>query len=59
MIRAAAVKDYLVRAEGVAGDTLLTRGLGSSQPVADNDSETGRARNRRVDVVITPTAKPR
>jgi outer membrane protein OmpA-like peptidoglycan-associated protein len=52
--RAAAVKDHLVKEEGIAGDALTTKGYGSTQPVADNASDAGRARNRRVDVVIGP-----
>ena len=52
--RAEAVKAYLVRAEGIAADTLQTVGFGKTQPVADNGTDAGRARNRRVDVVITP-----
>jgi len=52
--RAAAVKDYFVTQEGIAADTLATKGFGNTQPVADNTTDTGRARNRRVDVVITP-----
>ena len=52
--RAAAVKDYFVGKEGIAAESLVTRGFGSTQPVADNGAEAGRARNRRVDVVITP-----
>lgn len=55
--RAAAVKDYSVTQEGIVGDTLTTRGFGSTQPVDDNTTETGRARNRRVDVVITPKSR--
>ena len=52
--RAAAVKAYFVAEEGIAADALVTKGFGSAQPVADNGSDAGRARNRRVDVVITP-----
>jgi outer membrane protein OmpA-like peptidoglycan-associated protein len=52
--RAAAVKDHFVRVEGIAADALATKGFGSTQPVADNGTEAGRARNRRVDVVIDP-----
>lgn len=55
--RALAVKDYLVRNEGLDSAALATQGFGSKQPVADNGSDAGRARNRRVDVVITPKAK--
>lgn len=52
--RAAAVKDYFVGSEGIDAGALATRGFGSTQPVADNGTDAGRARNRRVDVVITP-----
>lgn len=52
--RASAVKAYFVDKEGIAADALVTKGFGSAQPVADNATDAGRARNRRVDVVITP-----
>lgn len=55
--RAEAVKDHFVRVEGLPAAAMATRGFGSSQPVADNATEAGRARNRRVDVVITPAGK--
>jgi len=55
--RAAAVKDYFVSQEGVPAAGLAVKGYGKSQPVADNTTEEGRARNRRVDVVITPKGK--
>jgi len=55
--RAAAVKDYFVSQEGVPAAGLAVKGYGKSQPVADNATEEGRARNRRVDVVITPKGK--
>jgi outer membrane protein OmpA-like peptidoglycan-associated protein len=55
--RAAAVKAWFVSEEGVGADKLAVKGFGKSQPVADNGTEAGRARNRRVDVIITPKAK--
>lgn len=55
--RAAAVKAWFTGQEGVPAAGLAVKGYGKSQPVADNASEAGRARNRRVDVVITPAAK--
>jgi outer membrane protein OmpA-like peptidoglycan-associated protein len=55
--RAAAVRDYFVANEAVPADGLAVKGYGKSQPVADNGSEAGRARNRRVDVVIKPPAR--
>jgi outer membrane protein OmpA-like peptidoglycan-associated protein len=55
--RADAVKDHFVRVEGLPSAAMMTRGFGSSQPVADNATDAGRARNRRVDVVITPAGE--
>ncbi|MES2017481.1 MAG: OmpA family protein [Pseudomonadota bacterium] len=52
--RAASVRDYFVATEAVPAAGLAVKGYGKSQPVADNGSEQGRARNRRVDVVISP-----
>lgn len=49
--RAASVRDALV-ALGADAARLNVRGLGEAKPVASNDSATGRASNRRVDVVI-------
>lgn len=51
--RAAAVKAWLV-GRGVAPARLATAGMGASAPVAANDSEAGRARNRRVELVRLP-----
>jgi OmpA-OmpF porin, OOP family len=49
--RAEAVKAYLV-AKGVDGARVYTEGKGESQPVADNASAQGRAKNRRVTVEV-------
>ncbi len=51
--RADAVRNYLIGL-GVAPDRIIARGLGSSFPVASNDTAAGRQENRRVDVVIEP-----
>ena len=51
MQRAAAVKAFLVK-EGIADSRLTTRGLGESQPVASNDTDDGRAQNRRVELKV-------
>ena len=48
--RARAVADALV-ALGVAPERLQSQGFGEDRPVADNATETGRARNRRVELV--------
>lgn len=49
--RAKRVADELT-ARGIAASHLLYRGFGSSQPLASNDTEEGRARNRRVEITI-------
>lgn len=48
--RAQAVVDYLVDERGLKSEQLLAAGYGESRPIADNASEYGRARNRRVDI---------
>jgi len=50
--RAESVKRWLVEREGIAADRLATRGAGASRPVADNSTDAGRQKNRRVEVVI-------
>jgi peptidoglycan-binding protein ArfA len=50
--RANTVADFLV-AQGVARDHLVVRGLGSINPVASNDTPDGRAKNRRVEIVVS------
>ncbi len=49
--RAASTRDYLA-AHGVDSRRVAIDGHGSREPVADNTSEAGRARNRRVDILI-------
>ena len=49
--RAAAAKNFLVT-QGVPADRIRTEGLGESEPVASNDTDAGRAQNRRVEVAI-------
>lgn len=49
--RASAVRDYLVQ-RGVAATRITTEGRGSAEPVADNGTEAGRARNRRVELYL-------
>jgi len=47
--RAAAVKAYLIKDEAIKADRLETKGLGLTKPIAPNDTEENRARNRRVE----------
>ena len=51
--RASAVRDALI-SHGVAADRVTVAGYGSTRPIADNDSDAGRANNRRVEIVIQP-----
>jgi outer membrane protein OmpA-like peptidoglycan-associated protein len=50
--RAATVRDYLVGA-GVSIANVGARGLGKSDPVADNSSAAGRKLNRRVEMIVS------
>ena len=54
--RAASVQNFLV-GQGIPNKRMEVSGMGSSQPVADNGTTSGRALNRRVEVYILPNAK--
>jgi outer membrane protein OmpA-like peptidoglycan-associated protein len=49
--RAASVKAYLVENFGIADGRMRTMGLGPTQPVDTNDTDAGRQKNRRVELV--------
>ena len=49
--RAEAARDYLV-SRGVARQRIATDGRGSREPVADNNSQQGRDKNRRVEIYV-------
>lgn len=50
--RAKAVKGWLFNKGGVPLERLKTAGKGSKDPLADNDSEEGRAKNRRIEFIV-------
>jgi len=57
--RSDSVKAYLV-SKGIEKNRVYTEGKGDSQPVADNKTAQGRAKNRRVEIEVVgtrPTAK--
>jgi outer membrane protein OmpA-like peptidoglycan-associated protein len=54
--RAKAVFDYLT-SRGVDPSRLKSQGFGESNPIAPNDTEAGRAQNRRVEITIVPVTK--
>ena len=50
--RAASVKQWLVEREQIPAARMTTQGFGKTKPVAGNDTDAGRQKNRRVEVVI-------
>ena len=51
MRRAEAVKAYLI-SKGIEANRIYTEGKGESQPIADNKTKDGRAKNRRVEIEV-------
>ena len=54
--RAEAVKAFLV-SQGIEKNRIYTEGKGEKQPVADNKTKEGRAKNRRVEIEVVGTRK--
>jgi outer membrane protein OmpA-like peptidoglycan-associated protein len=55
--RAQSVADYL-SAHGVVHARIGLHGYGESQPVASNETDAGRAQNRRVEIKVVPVTQP-
>jgi outer membrane protein OmpA-like peptidoglycan-associated protein len=55
--RAQSVSDYLA-GHGVARARIGIRGYGESQPIASNETDTGRSENRRVEIKVVPITQP-
>jgi len=57
--RASTVRDFLIT-QGVSNSSIDVEGLGPDRPVASNDTTEGRARNRRVEIILSgdPVAAP-
>ncbi len=56
--RADAVRQWLIDKEGVSPARLVARGYGETRPVESNETEDGKAKNRRVDLVIVTKDAP-
>ncbi|WP_395090621.1 OmpA family protein [Vaginella massiliensis] len=54
--RAKSVVDYL-KTKGISASRLQYKGVGLSEPIADNSTKAGQAQNRRVEIAITANAK--
>lgn len=53
-VRASKVAFYLIN-RGISSERVSSEGLGENYPAASNSSKVGRAQNRRVEIVLTPT----
>lgn len=52
--RAESVQQYMINAMRIPSYRLIATGYGETRPVASNETQSGRARNRRIDIVIRP-----
>ena len=52
--RAESVQQYMINAMRIPTYRLIATGYGETRPVASNETVSGRARNRRIDIVIRP-----
>ena len=52
--RAESVQQYMINAMRIPTYRLIATGYGETHPVSSNETEAGRARNRRIDIVVKP-----
>jgi chemotaxis protein MotB len=57
-LRALAAVRYLNEICGLPGERLAAAGYGQYRPLVPNDSEENRARNRRIEIILTPVGAP-
>jgi outer membrane protein OmpA-like peptidoglycan-associated protein len=50
--RAIAVREYLLANMSMSADRIRAEGYGETEPIATNDTEEGRSKNRRIDIVL-------
>ena len=55
--RAQAVRSYLTDVLRIPGFRVTAQGYGDTRPIANNKTPEGRTRNRRIDLIITPSVK--
>lgn len=52
--RAESVQNYLIETFRIAAARITAEGFGAGKPIANNETKEGRAKNRRIDLIITP-----
>jgi chemotaxis protein MotB len=56
--RSASVLRYIVANSSIPEDRMTVAGYGPYHPIGDNTTDEGRARNRRVEIVVKPMEQP-
>jgi outer membrane protein OmpA-like peptidoglycan-associated protein len=56
--RAESVQQYMINAMRIPSYRLIATGFGETNPIANNETASGRAQNRRIDIVIKPNLNP-
>jgi outer membrane protein OmpA-like peptidoglycan-associated protein len=56
--RAESLQQYMINAMRIPSYRVIATGFGETNPVANNETAAGRAKNRRIDIVIKPNLDP-